>query len=227
VTLERILEPEAMDTADEAREYDAMDHSEVNRLFVDDLLAVGDIGHDILDLGTGTAQIPIELCQRLDECRVMAVDMATQMLELARLNIEIAGLIHCIQLEYADAKQLASPDDYFDVVMSNSIVHHVPEPLDVLREACRVARPGALLFFRDLMRPASEEELQGLVDTHAAETTDHQRQLFADSLRAALTVDEMRDVVKQLGFDADTVQATSDRHWTWIARMPAEDTPET
>ena len=36
--LSRILEPEAMDDAAEAREYDAMDHTSVNRAFVDDLL---------------------------------------------------------------------------------------------------------------------------------------------------------------------------------------------
>ena len=36
--LERVLEPEVMDTPAEARDYDAMDHAEVNRLFVDDLV---------------------------------------------------------------------------------------------------------------------------------------------------------------------------------------------
>ena len=38
--LTRVPEPEVMDTPEEARAYNAMDHSEVNRLFVTDLLAV-------------------------------------------------------------------------------------------------------------------------------------------------------------------------------------------
>ena len=38
-SLARVLEPEVMDSTDEARDYDAMDHGEVNRRFVDDLLA--------------------------------------------------------------------------------------------------------------------------------------------------------------------------------------------
>ena len=37
--LDRILEPEVMDTAEEARDYDSMDHSTVNDLFASDFLA--------------------------------------------------------------------------------------------------------------------------------------------------------------------------------------------
>ncbi len=41
--------------------------------------------------------------------------------------------------------------------------------------------------------------------------------MFDDSLRAALTLDEIRALVESLGFDPASVQATSDRHWTWTA----------
>jgi ubiquinone/menaquinone biosynthesis C-methylase UbiE len=218
--LERVLETEYMDTAEEARDYDDMDHAEVNRLFVDDFLAAGG-GGDILDLGTGTAQIPIELCSRGVECRIMAADMAVAMLEHARLNIEIAGYIEQIQLAQLDAKQLPCEDEYFDAVISNSIVHHIPEPRAVLAEAVRVVRSGGLLFFRDLVRPEDEQTLQQLVATYAGEAGEHQQQMFADSLRAALTVREVQALVGELGFPADSVQATSDRHWTWTARKPA------
>jgi len=42
-------------------------------------------------------------------------------------------------------------------------------------------------------------------------------------LRAALTVEEVQALIEPLGFDASTVQATSDRHWTWQAIKPAVD----
>src|SRR5262245_6304913 len=101
----RRLEPEVMDSQQDAEDYDRMDHSAVNRLFVDDLLVamresgVGGRGSgvDILDLGTGTAQIPIELCRRFEDCRVMSVDAATSMLDLARYNLESAGMTRRIQ----------------------------------------------------------------------------------------------------------------------------------
>ena len=39
-----------------------------------------------------------------------------------------------------------------------------------------------------------------------------------DSLRAALNLDEIRALAQTLGVSAATVEATSDRHWTWAAR---------
>ena len=219
--LERILEPEVMDSDAEASDYDAMDHSQVNTLFVDDLLAFGDIGTDILDLGTGTARIPIELCQRNDSCRILAIDMAGSMLQLAKLNIEIAALIERIFVQQVDAKAMPFEEDQFDTTMSNSIIHHIPSPLAALSEAVRVTRPGGMLFFRDLMRPATQTELESLVTQYAGEESDHAQKMFAESLAAALDLDEIRDMVQGFGFSRDTVQATSDRHWTWAARKPA------
>ena len=141
--LPRVLEPEVMDTTEEAEDYDAMDHSAVNRVFVADLLAaIGNSALDILDLGTGTALIPIELCETFAGCRVMAADAAVHMLELARYNIEVHNLTHRIELAHVDAKRLPFADGMFDVTMSNSIIHHIPEPIAALREAVRVTRRG-------------------------------------------------------------------------------------
>jgi ubiquinone/menaquinone biosynthesis C-methylase UbiE len=173
---------------------------------------------DVLDLGAGTARIPIELCQRLAETRVLAVDAAAHMLELAHYNVEIAGLSDRVQLMQADAKRLPFRDGMFHVVISNSILHHIPEPLLALREAVRVTAPGGLLFFRDLLRPDSAEQLQQLVAQYAGSEADAARQMFADSLHAALSLAEIQAAVATLGFASDTVRATSDRHWTWAAR---------
>jgi len=220
--LERVLEPEVMDTAEEAVDYDSMDHGEVNRRFVGDFLGAaleqgGNLGPaTVLDLGTGTAQIPIELCRR-SGFRVVAVDAAGAMLEVARRNVQRAGFGERILLRPADAKRLPFGDGEFRLVMSNSIVHHIPEPRDVLAEAVRVLAPGGLVFFRDLMRPDSEAELARLVETYAGGANDHQRKMFGDSLHAALTLEEIRGLVAELRFKPITVQATSDRHWTWAA----------
>ena len=221
--LKRVLETEYMDTAEEATDYDSMDHSEVNRRFVEDLLQVGDVGTDILDLGTGTAQIPIELCRQNGDVRVMATDMAVHMLDLARYNLEAEGLIQRIELMQVDAKGLEMDDELFDTVMSNSIIHHIPEPSYCLNEAVRVTKTGGLLFFRDLMRPESDEQVRSLVQMYAGDENDHQKQMFDDSLRAALSLDEIRELVAGLGFDRETVQANSDRHWTWAARKTASN----
>jgi ubiquinone/menaquinone biosynthesis C-methylase UbiE len=221
--LERRLEPEVMDTPGEARDYDAMDHSAVNRAFVADFVAQWRGQSPILDLGTGTALIPLELYKSgSTTARLVGVDLAAAMLEVGRRNVAAAGADRVIELRQADAKALPFADGDFAAVMSNSIVHHIPDPRPVLREAVRVTRPGGLLFFRDLMRPPDTPTLNRLVDIYAAGANDHQRQLFADSLNAALTVDEVRAIVTEIGFEPDTVRATSDRHWTWVSHKPTE-----
>jgi ubiquinone/menaquinone biosynthesis C-methylase UbiE len=221
--LDRRLEPEVMDTPGEARDYDAMDHSAVNRAFVADFVEHWRGETPILDLGTGTALIPIEFYKTASKStRLVGVDLAAAMLDVGRRNVAEAGADRMIELRQADAKALPFRDVEFGAVMSNSIVHHVPDPRPVLREAVRVTRPGGLIFFRDLMRPPDEVTLDRFLDLYAAGASDHHRKLFADSLHAALTVDEVRDLVAGLGFEPKTVRATSDRHWTWLAQKPGK-----
>lgn len=235
MVLQRILEPEVMDSEQDAREYDDMSNSVANTLFVDDLLefarSVGgdedgvdefELG-DVLDLGTGTALIPVELCKRHEGCRVMAVDLAASMLDLAVYNIEANSLTQRVTLTQADAKNLVLEDSMFDVAISNSLVHHLAEPLGSLEHMSRVTSAGGILFVRDLMRPDDLETLEGLVEKYTAEDSEYCRKLYAESLHASLTLDEIRELVSSLGFDPQSVQATSDRHWTWAAQNSPVD----
>ncbi|REJ95019.1 MAG: class I SAM-dependent methyltransferase [Planctomycetota bacterium] len=221
--LPRTLEPEVMDTAEEAKDYDAMDHSAVNRKFVDELLAEWSPNRScrsrILDVGTGTAQIPIELARQQPALQITAIDLAEEMLKLGERNVASAGLGGVIMLERIDAKSMPYDDAAFDVVMSNSIVHHIPEPWTVFREMLRVLKPGGLLFVRDLLRPESTEEIERLVKTYAGDENAHQQQLFRQSFHAALTVEEMRELIGAAGLRRESVQQTSDRHWTVCARV--------
>jgi len=218
--LARVLEPEVMDSADEARDYDAMDHAGVNRVFVADFLGRWAGGGPILDVGTGTAQIPIELCRQSASAQITAIDLADHMLTVGRGNVQQAGFADRITLERRDAKALPYTPAAFAAVISNSIVHHIPEPAAVMAEMVRVLRPGGLVFVRDLLRPDDLTALQALVQTYAGADNAHQRQMFADSLHAALTLAEVRALVLALGFPADSVQQTTDRHWTWQALRP-------
>lgn len=219
--LSRILEVEVMDSAEEARDYDAMDHGAVNRAFVADFLAAWDGRGPVLDVGTGTAQIPIELCRRHGAAAVTGIDLAEHMLRLGRDNAARAHLEGRIRLERCDAKRLPHAGGSFGAVISNSILHHIPEPGAVLAEMVRVVATGGTLFVRDLLRPADEAELGRLVDLHAAGANEHQRKMFGDSLHAALGLDEVRALVAGLGFAPEGVRQTTDRHWTWAARKPA------
>ena len=198
MALHRVLETEVMDTPEEARDYDAMAHDAVNRAFVNDMLAAGEVGFDVLDLGTGTAQIPLELCRQYADCRVKGVDLSMHMLDLARINIEQAGFAQRISVERGDTKRLPFDEGAFDAVISNSIVHHIPDPMVVLAEAVRVSLAGGLVFFRDLMRPQSRKEVAEFVRLYAGNENPRQRKMFDDSLCAVLSLVEIRRLVGSL-----------------------------
>jgi ubiquinone/menaquinone biosynthesis C-methylase UbiE len=218
--LPRVLEPEVMDTVEEARDYNAMDHDLVNRVFCRDFLAVWNGLNPILDVGTGTALIPLELCRQSPDTLVTGVDLAEQMLIVGRDNVRRAGLDKRIELRRCDAKALSFEAGSFGAVISNSIVHHIPEPGAVFREMIRVTRPGGTLFVRDLLRPIDRDTLRRLVETYTCGANEHQQQMFADSLQAALTLAEVRDHISSMGFSPESVQQTTDRHWTWSATKP-------
>ena len=222
--IDRVLEPEAMDTAEEAREYDLMDHAMVNARFVTDVLgAVARLGRPdlrgqfVVDVGTGTARIPIEFCREHPAGRVVAVDLAREMLRVARENVSAAGLTTRVALQLARVTRLPLRDGCSPVVVSNSLIHHLPDPPTAFVELARILSPGGILFVRDLFRPASPAVIDQLVDTYAAGASAHQRQLLADSLRAALTLAEVHEAIRGLPFAEVSLTATSDRHWTLVA----------
>src|SRR5262249_53677147 len=90
------------------------------------------------------------------QCRpatVTAIDLADHMLQVARANVRRAGLEERIRLELLDAKGLPYTAGAFGAVISNSIVHHIPEPGRVLSEFVRLVRPDGLVVIRDLLGP--------------------------------------------------------------------------
>lgn len=222
--LDRVLEPEVMDTAEEAADYDSMDHGEVNARFCADLLAMRpELAGSVLDVGTGTALIPVELCRRAPKVDVVAIDLAEHMLDLGRRNVARAALSPRIRLEKIDAKAMPYADGQFGATISNSIVHHIPDPRAVFSEMWRVTSRGGLLFVRDLSRPDSAAEIERLVELYGGDppadpskqdSYERQKSLFHASLCAALTVSEVAAIVAAFGIPRDAVRATSDRHWT-------------
>jgi ubiquinone/menaquinone biosynthesis C-methylase UbiE len=234
----RVLEPEVMDTAEEARDYDAMNHADVNARFCDDFLwfanqggrpALGSRTARIVDFGTGTALIPVELCRRAGGFVVVGIDLAQHMLDLGRSNVAQAGFADRVLLEKVDAKRTPYEDGAFGAAISNSIVHHIPDPTECLAEMWRVTAKGGLLFVRDLHRPDGDAEVDRLVALHAGvapadpalvTSYENQRSLFRASLCAALTVAEVVAMVAPFGVPASAVRMTSDRHWTLAYEKP-------
>jgi ubiquinone/menaquinone biosynthesis C-methylase UbiE len=209
--MRRVLEPEVMVGEDEASAYATMDHAAPNEAFVTRLLELGASG-EMLDIGTGPGQIPLLLCERQAAARITAIDLSEAMLREAERLCAVSPHAARLRFEVVDAKALPYADARFDAVFSNTILHHIPDPLPFLHEAHRVLRPGGAFLIRDLFRPATPERADELVALYAAEASPEQRRLFRDSLCAALTPEELREVADRAGLtDADVV-VDSDRH---------------
>jgi ubiquinone/menaquinone biosynthesis C-methylase UbiE len=212
----RVLEPELMDSPEEAAEYDAMDFSEPNERFaLDALRLVHGVPEPVaIDLGTGTAQIPVRMLEQRADLRIVAADLAEHMLALAAARIASRGLETRCELARLDVKAVDRPTASFDLVMSNSTLHHLADPVLLLREVARLVKPGGAIIVRDLLRPESEEEAWSIVQRAAPNDSTRQKRLFFESLRAALTLEELRRAAEEAGLRELEIARISNRHFT-------------
>jgi len=211
--LERVLEQEVMDSEQDAQEYAAFDNTAVNEEFVARALVLAPDSGYVLDVGAGPGEIAVLLARRSAGLRLLAIDLGEHMLAMARANVLRADLGARVEIARVNARSTGFAAASFEMVISNSLVHHIPEPESFFQEIARVARPGAAFFIKDLHRPESEAEHRHLVETYAAGCTAYQTRTFSDSLRAGLTVSEVQAICAELDLPGLQVRRCSDRHW--------------
>lgn len=211
--MDRTLEPEYMDTDEEADGYAAMDHLVPNTAFVDRLEELGAAQVErFVDLGCGPGHIPIMVAERFKQCEVVGVDAASKMLVYAERFAAASPAKARLQFQQLDAKTMAFEDASFSGVYSNTVLHHIPDPVPFLREAYRILKPGGLLLIRDLFRPINAAIADELVELYDSESTPAQQELFRASLHAALTSDELKQAAIDAGIRDFELSVDSDRH---------------
>jgi ubiquinone/menaquinone biosynthesis C-methylase UbiE len=223
--MRRIPEPEElMDDPGQAHAYARADFSEANRLFVELLQSVpgGPPEGRLLDLGCGPADIPLAIARRHPTLQIDAVDGAAAMLDLARENIGAAGeagqRVH-LMCEYLPCPGL--PPQVYGTVVSNSLLHHLADPMVMWQTVKRCAGPGARILVMDLARPASELAVDALVETYAIDEPEVLRRDFRNSLFAAYTVAEVRAQLQEAKLGSLRVSMVSDRHLAVAGTIPA------
>ncbi|MDP6359279.1 MAG: class I SAM-dependent methyltransferase [Planctomycetota bacterium] len=197
----------------EATVYAAADFESVNAAYVESLQAMaGEMaGAALIDLGTGPGDIAIRIALARPDWKVTGLDGSEDMLQLARDAERRASLSSTIAWVCADAKASELPAASFNILISNSILHHVSDPIEFWREVGRLAASDALIFMRDLHRPESEEAARAIIEEHAAEEPEVLRNEFYNSLLASYTCEEVREQIAQAGLDL-RVEMSSDRH---------------
>ncbi|SCZ66292.1 class I SAM-dependent methyltransferase [Thiohalomonas denitrificans] len=219
--MERVPEPELMDEAEQARAYAEADFEAPHERFVEllnDAFGSEALRGCVLDLGCGPADITIRVARHHPACTLHGVDGAPAMLQLGKAAIARSGLEQRIRLIEGYFPGADLPRRHYDAVISNSLLHHLADPM-VLWEAIAVhGQPGAPIFVMDLMRPASREQAQRLVDTYASGEPEVLRHDFYHSLLAAYRPEEIEQQVKTAGLSLQ-VRAVGDRHLTISGRL--------
>ena len=213
--MKRIPEPELMDDAEQARAFAEADFSEPHDHFV---ALLGERLPDLpregraLDLGCGPADVTLRFAVAHPGFRIDGVDGAEAMLALGRAAIAERGLTGRVALHSLHLPAGKLPAEAYDLVFSNSLLHHLAEPAVLWSTIRQAARPGTHVFVMDLMRPETKQQAQQLVDTYARDEPEVLREDFYNSLLAAYRPDE---VESQLRAAALPLQVTpvSDRHW--------------
>lgn len=203
-----------MDDVAQARAYAKADFADENQGFVDRFREYFPdwTGGHVVDVGCGPGDIPIRFLRAFPGAHVTAVDASRPMLDLAAEAIAGAGLANRITLCCERFQSLALPEQA-DALLSNSLLHHVPNPLQFWFRLQQLAKPGARILVMDLLRPESPEAARALVEQYAADEDPILKRDFYNSLLAAFTEDDVAAQLAEMNLSRLLIDVPDDRHW--------------
>ena len=201
-----------MESENQAVSYAQADFSESNQIFISNLLQQASISSQtkILDVGCGDGEIPIMLVKKT-QCQITAIDGSANMLKQFRLKKEKQN-IENIKIYKKLINNELFPDNVFDLVINNSVLHHISDVYHFWENLIRLIGPKGKILLMDLVRPESNEQLQNTLSKYGGFNPILLRD-FENSLRAAYTIDEVKSQLNgfsQITFD---IKSVSDRHF--------------
>jgi SAM-dependent methyltransferase len=213
--MDRVAEPELMLDPEQARAYALADfevpHSRFVELLGERLPDLPRTGTGV-DLGCGPGDIALRFARAFPRWNVDAVDGSPAMLALGRQAADHAGLAARVEFFEVVLPVESPPLRTYDVIFSNSLLHHLRDPDVIWSTARRWSDSNTFLFVMDLLRPASRDQARELVDRHARDEPEILRNDFFNSLLAAYRPPEIREQLARSSMDHLEVEIVSDRH---------------
>lgn len=200
--MDRVPESELMNDDEQAAAYAKADfsepHNRVITLFSETFKTYRIKGY-VLDLGCGPGDIAFRFARAYPDCRVHGIDGAEAMLRYGRkILAEASDIKHRVELIHGFLPHASLPLAKYNVVISNSLLHHLMNPFVLWQTLKQYAEPGAPIFIVDLKRPQSLEEARRLVETYSGNEPEILKKDFYNSLIAAFDVDEIKTQLAQL-----------------------------
>ncbi|ALG68437.1 class I SAM-dependent methyltransferase [Beggiatoa leptomitoformis] len=220
--MHRVPEPELMLDDEQARAYARADFEDPHSLFVQrfaDVFLDAQIVGYVLDLGCGAGDISRRFAQRYPHCQIHGVDGSSAMLKYGREMLVHYDLEKRIQLleGYLPGAQL--PEAQYDVIISNSLLHHLVQPMVLWETIKAKAKADGFIFIMDFMRPESFRQAEIMVQHYAGSEPSVLRRDFYNSLLAAYRIDEVNEQLKQADLDYLKLHEVSDRHFVVMGRF--------
>jgi SAM-dependent methyltransferase len=228
--MDRVTEPELMLDAQQARAYASADFEEPHGRFIDLLrrrLADLPPSGVALDLGCGPGDISFRFVRAFPRWSVDALDGSPAMVELGRGAARRSGLEARVRFHEASLPRDAPPRRSYDLIFTNSLLHHLRDPQVLWSSARRWSGAGTLVFVMDLIRPQSRDRVDELVDRYARDVPEILRADFHNSLLAAYRPSEVRDQLGQASLQHLEIEVVSDRHFIVWGPISAVDQPGT
>ena len=109
---------------------------------VDPLAAIGP--ESVLDVATGPAGVALQLARRTG-AGVTALDVTSEMIQRASVNVQAAGLGHRVRLVLGSGDQLPFADHCFDGLTFTYLLRYVEDPAATIAELARVVKAGGTI----------------------------------------------------------------------------------
>lgn len=211
--MQRQLEPELMEDDEQVVAYAQADFEIPHNQFIQRLkkfIGQDDFNGTALDLGCGTGDISRRFAETFPLSAVHAIDGSKAMINYATLTLaeKLSKQIYFIHGRLPDA--LLPKTDY-DIIFSNSLLHHLPDPQVLWQTIKDYSRPGTRIVIMDLLRPECLESAQIMVKTYAENEPDILQRDFYHSLLAAFSMAEINQQLAQAEL-ALNLEQISDRH---------------
>lgn len=203
-----------MDDTEQAKAYAEADFSESHEAFVRHFKSCFPefTKGEVLDLGCGAADVIIRFARAFPGARITGIDGAQAMLDIGTADILQKGFANRIRLKKCVLPDKIISEKKFDAVTSNSLLHHLTNPLVLWRTVQQCARPNAPVLIMDLFRPDSARAAEDLVLKYAPGAPPVLKRDFYNSLLAAYSVEEIRQQLQQSGLHHYHIETVSDRH---------------